>query len=200
VPLRCTRRHVGSETSGDLKLVLLACLNGSEDEYDPGNVHTEDKAREDAIEFYKAGQGKFFGTDEHRFLQVLCSSPPQHLMEVNKQYAEEYGYTMSKAIEKELSGDAKDAALYLLGMKLNPGKTVAKLVKKACEGIGTDELLLTSTLIRYQRMLPEANDAFGRMYAETIQDCVSKEQGGNLGRLYARLLSICEEKTADPSE
>uniref|UniRef100_A0A7R9ZIL9 Annexin n=1 Tax=Pseudictyota dubia TaxID=2749911 RepID=A0A7R9ZIL9_9STRA len=121
-------------------------------------------------------------------------------MEVNKQYAEEYGYTMSKAIEKELSGDAKDAALYLLGMKLNPGKTVAKLVKKACEGIGTDELLLTSTLIRYQRMLPEANDAFGRMYAETIQDCVSKEQGGNLGRLYARLLSICEEKTADPSE
>jgi hypothetical protein len=35
-------------------------------------------------------------------------------------------------------------------MKLKPFPTIAKLVKSACAGIGTNEMLLIDTIIRYQ--------------------------------------------------
>ena len=52
------------------------------------------------------------------------------------------GFTLLKAMETELGGKAGNAGLFMLGMKLKPYKTIAKLIKQACAGFGTCIYLL----------------------------------------------------------
>jgi len=124
-------------------------MQAGEEKYDP-QYHTADKVNEDVETVYKKGQGKWFGADEKSIFKVLCASPPEHIENMNTAYADKYGYTLFKALEKELKGNTRDATLHMLGMKLKPYETIAKLVKSACAGIGTDEELLTCCIVRYQ--------------------------------------------------
>jgi len=64
-----------------------------------------------------------------------------------------YGYSLIKAMEKELSGKAQRAAVFTCGMKLKPLETIAELIDDACKGMGTDDNLLISTIIRYQHIM-----------------------------------------------
>lgn len=124
--------------------LIFNCLQAGEEEYDP-QFHTEEKAKKDADEIYEKGQGKFIGTDEKAIFKILCASPPEHVVNINKFYAEKRGYTLSKAMEKELSGNARDATIHLIGMKTKPYETAAAMIKEACKGIGTDELVSLCT-------------------------------------------------------
>jgi hypothetical protein len=45
-------------------------------------------------------------------------------------YAEKHGCTLFEAIKGEMSGMVKDATLFLLGMKIEPFVTIAKLIRK----------------------------------------------------------------------
>jgi len=176
---------IDEEIGGDFQRLIITCLQGLEEDFDE-EVHTEDKAKEDAAAFYEAGQGKW-GTEEGELFKILCMSPPEHLAAINDAYADEYGYTLFKAFEEELNGCTDRAAIFALGMKLKPYETIAKLIKKACDGIGTDETLLTSSLIRYRSVLPEVNEAFTELYEQSLQEAVTREEGGDLGKLYAKL-------------
>uniref|UniRef100_A0A7S4HQF8 Annexin n=1 Tax=Odontella aurita TaxID=265563 RepID=A0A7S4HQF8_9STRA len=168
---------VKGELGGDLEDFCMACIQGLEDAYDP-DLHTEDKAKEDAEAFHEAGEGRW-GTDEKSLFKLVVSSPPQHLKEVNRVYTDKNDVTMFKALEKELGGDVEDAVLFALGMKLKPYETVAKLIKSACSGVGTDELLLTSAIIRYQKILPLVQVAHMELFGKSIQDRVKNEVGGD---------------------
>lgn len=58
-----------------------------------------------------------------------------------------------KAMEKELGGEVRQATLHMLAMKMKPYEAMAKLIRDACAGFGTDELLLSCTIIRTQSVL-----------------------------------------------
>ena len=141
-----------------MERLIFNCMQAAEEKYDP-KLHDNDKAMEDADIIHKKGQGKFFGTDEKGIFKVLCAAPPEHIENISRVYADKYGYTLMKAMEKEMSGEVKNATLFMLGMKLKPYETLAKLIKDACAGFGTDELLLTCTIIRSQAVLPSVQAA-----------------------------------------
>jgi hypothetical protein len=144
-------RILDSELGGDLEKLIFNCLQAGEQDFDP-EFHTEDLVKQDVETIYQAGQGSF-GTNESGFFKVLCSRPPEHLKAVNLAYADKHGYTLVKALETELGGDVADASMFMVGMKLKPFETVAHLIKKSCAGFGTNELLLTCCLLRYQPIL-----------------------------------------------
>jgi len=148
---------LASELHGDMERLIFCCLQAAEEVYDP-QYHTKDKAVEDAEIIYKKGQGRW-GTDERGIFKVLCSAPPEYLEIVSQVYSDKYGYTLMKAMEKELGGAVRDATLFMLGMKLKPYETLAKLIKDACAGFGTDELLLSCTIIRCQAVMPQVQAA-----------------------------------------
>ena len=129
-----------------------------------------------------------FGTDEKGFFKLLCASPAEYLEKVNLAYADKYGFTLMKAMETELGGDAGNAGLFMLGMKLKPYLTIAKLLKSAVKGFGTDELLLTSCLIRYQPILKSVMEAYIEEYGETLQDVVKSETRGDYEKLLIKIL------------
>jgi len=80
-----------------------------------------------------------WGTDETSLFKFLCTAPPQFLAWVNTTYADKYGVTLPKLMEKELSGKTEKAAVFLVRMKLHPFEAVAHLIKSACRGLGTNE-------------------------------------------------------------
>jgi Annexin len=179
-------RQLDSELSGDFEKMIYFCLQGMEQEFDP-DFHTDDKVAEDVATFYKMGEGKF-GTDESGLFKLICTSPSEHLKKVNQMYADKHDVTLFKAIDDEMSGKTQDATLFLLGMKLKPYETVAKLIQKACKGIGTNELLLTCTIIRFQPHLPQVMAAYEEVAGKTLQETIRKEIGGDYRRLLTELV------------
>lgn len=166
--------------------VCLSTLQTAQEEYDP-DFHTADKVAADIQELHEKGIGAW-GTDEQGLFKILCTAPPEHLTVVNTGYAEKYGFTLMKALEKELGGKVEEAACFLLGMKTKPYETVAKLVDKACRGFGTNELLLTTILIRYQSIMSKVNEAHVELYSKTIPERVKSEVGGDYESLLLEVL------------
>jgi hypothetical protein len=161
---------IASELRGQMERITFNSLQGAQEEYDP-QFHTADKAVEDAEAIHGMGQGRW-GTDEKGIFRVICAAPKEHLEHVNKAYADKFGYTIEKALEKELGGlmesGTKKATLHMVGMKLKPYETIAVLIRDACAGIGTDELLLTCCLIRYQGVMQEVMSAHIELYGKTV--------------------------------
>jgi hypothetical protein len=179
-----------SELGGDLWKLVSACLQAAEEPFDP-DFHTMEKAKEDAEEIWKKGQGRFFGTNEDSIFKVIALSPPKYLKMVNDAYADKYGYTLIKAMEKELRGNAERAAIFTLKMRFKPYEAIAELIKSACAGIGTDELLLTCCVIRYQDIMGRVNFAHEELFGKSVHDRIRSECGGN----YKQLLLALMEKS-----
>jgi hypothetical protein len=49
--------------------------------------------------------------------------------------ADKHGITLVKMLEVELSGISKDAALFMIGMKIKPYEEIAKLIEMAVRAI-----------------------------------------------------------------
>lgn len=179
---------LAAELHGDMERLIFNCMQASEETYDP-QFHTAEKANEDAEIIHKKGQGKLFGVEERGIFKVLCAAPPEHIENISKAYADKYGYTLMKAMEKNMSGEVSNAVQYMLGMKLKPYETMAKLIRDACAGFGTDELLLTCTIIRAQAVLQEVQAAHIEMYGKTIHDRVRSEVGGKFKALLLQTLN-----------
>jgi hypothetical protein len=181
--------YLDSELGGTFETLIFNCMQGSEEEYDP-DFHTDDKVDEDVEALHAMGEAKF-GTDESGLFKLLCSRPSEHLKKVNLAYAEKYDVTLFKVMDTELGGNTRDATLFLLGMKLKPYETIAKLIKKACKGAGTDELLLSSTIIRYQLCLKDVMLAYTELYGDTVQALIKIELGGDSERLLVEICDAC---------
>jgi hypothetical protein len=108
---------------------------------------------------------------------------------INAVYADKYGYTLSKALQKELKGKTEDAAVFLVEMKLKPAEAVAKLIDKACKGFGTNELLLTCCIIRYQPILKEVMAAHEELFGKNLIQRIMDETKGDYERL---LVQVCQ--------
>ena len=178
---------VAIELSGDLYTLAKAVLKGTEEEFNP-IIHTPERMAQDAEKVRSMGEGST-GTDESGIIKLLCSSPPRYLQGVNAKYEEKYGHTLVKAIQREMSGHLETATLFILRMKLDPYEAVARMLHDACKGIGANELLLTSYLIRYQKIMYEVNVAHNRLYKKSIQSLVEFETIGDYENV---LLEIVE--------
>lgn len=167
---------MASELHGDMERLIFNCMQAGEEEFDP-QFHNAEKAQEDAEIIHAKGQGRW-GTDEKGIFKVICAAPPEHLRAINLAYADKFGYSLEKAMEKELGGNVEKATLYMIGMKLNPYETIAKLIKSACAGFGTDEILLTACCIRYQYVMQQVMSAHIDLFGKTVQDRIRHETSG----------------------
>eukprot|EP01083_Nonionella_stella_P110102 321975_1 len=180
---------VSSEVHGDMRKLIMACLQGMEETYDPG-YHNASKADEDAKTFYKRGQGKRFGTDEAALFEIICKSPPKFLKMVDDAYVQRNNINMEKALEKELHGKAKKAAIFTLGMKLHPYDTIAEHIKGTCAGMGTDELGLSCAILQYQHILPQVMIAHSNLYCKTIGDRIADETSGDYKEMLLEMVRV----------
>ncbi|KAL7537291.1 hypothetical protein ACHAXR_009089 [Thalassiosira sp. AJA248-18] len=180
---------VEGELGGDLKCLLMMILDdeAEEEKYDP-EVHTEEKAEDDAKLFDKAGFSQL-GSDEEGLFKVILRSPPEHLKQVNYKYVDRTGHSITKSLEEELGGDAKDAAVHLVNMKLKPIDTAVRLIEKSMKGVGTDEYILTTAILRYQALLGEILPAYEEECGETLEEQVKSELRGDFEKLIVKMIN-----------
>jgi len=179
---------VASELSGVLKKLHMACLQAMEETYDP-TYHNESKAVEDADAFHAAGEGKW-GTDEAALFDIICKAPPKYLQMIDDAYVAKHNRNLERALEKELSGKGKKAAIFHLNMKLNPYQTAAEHIKSTCAGIGTDELGLSCAILRYQTILPHVMVEHINISSKTVEERVVSETSGYYQKLLVQMIKV----------
>jgi Annexin len=186
-------KQLASELHGNMERIVFNSIQASEEKYDP-QYHTMDKALEDAEILYKQGQGKW-GTDEKGLFKIIFAAPAEHLKNINAVYSDKYGYTLEKVMEKELGGELKLAAAHYITMKIKPYHGMAELIKSACAGFGTDELLLTCCIIRYQEVMANVMTAHIELFGKTVHDRVRSECKGKYKELLLQVLNTAWPET-----
>jgi Annexin len=168
-----------------LETLIKWCLEEAEEEFNP-NVHTDAKMEEEAEHLHAMGEGRL-GTNERGLFKVICTASPKYLQGLNSKYEAKYGHDLAKAVQREMGGVVEKATLYLLGMKLNTYEQVAKLIHDATKGIGTNELLLTTYLIRYQKIMDQVDEAHNRLYRKSVKNLIKFETSGQFERLLVEI-------------
>lgn len=183
-------RVLDGELGGSLEALVLNVMQASQQAFDE-DFHTDAKVKEDIAALHEHGIGSW-GTNEKGLFKILCAAPPEYVKKLNLAYAEKYGFTLSKALEKELGGHVREAAMFMLGMKLKPYEQVAALIDRACKGLGTNELLLTSTIVRYKSILKEFMIAHAEVYSKDLKERVKGETRGDYEKLLITILDSVE--------
>lgn len=178
-------RHLCRETSGNAERLVKAVLAESEEEYNR-SVHTEEKMEEDADRLRAMGEGRW-GTNEDGIFQLLAQSPPKYVQGLNSKYEEKYGNDLATAIKNEMGGELEKGALTLLELKLNTAEGAAKMIQQAVRGLGTNELMLTTLLIRYQGIMGDVAEAYERIANKSLKSVIERETSGQFENLLVEL-------------
>ena len=173
---RDLEKDVQSETSGHFKKFLTSLLQANRDE--STNVDYG-KARADADALYKAGE-KRWGTDEARFNAIFASRSYAQLRAIFNEYAKISKYDIEKSVEREMSGDLKNAMTTLVQCVRNtPGYFATKLYK-SMKGLGTDDATLIRVVVtRCEVDMVVIKQEFQRQYQKTLASFIKGDTSGN---------------------
>nr|CDS27552.1 annexin [Hymenolepis microstoma] len=170
---RSLEQDVIDDASGDFERVLVALLQAK-------RRQTFDK--EDVVHdyetLYKSGEGRR-GTDESQFTRVFVTCPWEELVAIAAVYLEAVGNDLFTAIEKETSGDYRDALLTILKAALNRDRFHAEVLYKSMKGAGThDENLVRMIMAHCDTDLARIKEEFEQMYNMRPEDMVKDELTG----------------------
>nr|XP_054772805.1 annexin A4-like [Lytechinus pictus] len=175
-----------SETSGDLKRLLVGLCTGARDESDEIDA---EKVEADAQALVEAGEGQL-GTDESEFQRILVAKSIRHIRAVLIAYAAAAGKTMIESIKSEMSGDLEQGYLNIVNYIRNPHEYFAELLYKAMKGLGTDERCLGRVIAtRAEIDLGSIADAFQTMYGQTLVEFIEDDVSGDFKRALIALAS-----------
>ncbi|KAG8454256.1 hypothetical protein GDO86_000772 [Hymenochirus boettgeri] len=118
---------ISSETSGDFRKALLFLANGRRD--DSSKVD-EQLAKKDAEVLYNAGEKKW-GTDEDKFIDILCLRNFGQLRLTFDAYKSMYKKDIEESIESEISGNLEDLLLAIVKCARNTPAFFAERLHKA---------------------------------------------------------------------
>ncbi|KAJ4925431.1 hypothetical protein JOQ06_018162 [Pogonophryne albipinna] len=176
---------IEGETSGDVRNLLTALMQGDRDE---SYEVDEELAESDATCLFEAGEGSF-GTDESTFSYVLASRNYLQLQATFKIYEQLCGTEILDVIENETSGTLKKCYKALVRVAKNPQLYFARRLNAAMKGAGTDEdTLIRIIVVRSEYDLETIKEMYLEKYDVSLKDAIKDECGGDFKRL---LVAIC---------
>ncbi|XP_063166435.1 annexin A3 [Candoia aspera] len=176
---------VGYDTSGDFKRTLLALVDGRRDENPQAH---EDVAKRDAQILYNAGE-KRWGTDETKFIDILCSSSFPQLKLTFEEYKNLSGKRMEDSLRNETSGDFAELLLAIVKCANNTPAFFAERLNTCIKGPGTDEFTLSRILVsRSEIDLLNIREEYKNLYGQSLYSDISSDTSGDYRRT---MLKIC---------
>jgi hypothetical protein len=138
------------------------------------------EGRADAI--FKACEG--VGTDENTIFRSLSGLNQKERTELNEIYRQKFGMSLEDQLRSEMSGPELDKALGLLnGNGASPVKASiesrADSIRKACEGVGTDEQTIfrnLSGMTAEERQ--QLNEVYKQKFGISLEDQLRSEMSG----------------------
>uniref|UniRef100_A0A8C1IML0 Annexin n=1 Tax=Cyprinus carpio TaxID=7962 RepID=A0A8C1IML0_CYPCA len=162
-----------SEVSGDFEKTLLILAEGKRVE--STNVDVA-KAKEDAKILYEAGEKKW-GTDESKFIDILCHRSVPQLRQTLVEYKSLSGKTLQESIEREMSGRLEEILVAIVKCVKSVPAYLAERLYKSMKGAGTTESTLTRIIVSrseldLQEIKAEYKKLFGTSLYSDIEPCV----------------------------
>uniref|UniRef100_UPI0037E98420 annexin A3a isoform X2 n=1 Tax=Semicossyphus pulcher TaxID=241346 RepID=UPI0037E98420 len=166
------------EVSGDFANALLLLAEGARDE--STEVESE-KAEEDAKTLYDAGEKKW-GTDESKFVDILCHRSIPHLRQTLVHYNTISGTTLQQSIEGEMSGELQKLLVAVVKCVKSVPAYFAECLYKSMKGGGTDEWTLNRIMVsRCEIDLLDIRAEFKKMYEYSLHSAIESDLSGEHG-------------------
>ncbi|XP_012720792.2 annexin A3a [Fundulus heteroclitus] len=167
-----------SEVSGDLCKALVLLAEGDRDE---SNAVDVDKAKEDAQTLYNAGEKKW-GTDESKFIDILCQRSVAQLRQTLIEYKNISGKTLQQSIEGEMSGELEELLVAVVKCVKSLTVYFAELLHESMKGGGTDESTLTRVMVsRSEIDLLDIRAEFKKLYEESLLSAIKSDVSDEYG-------------------
>ncbi|XP_072138635.1 annexin A5-like isoform X1 [Mobula birostris] len=166
---------LASDTSSYFQRVLVSLVQGNRD------VAGADlsQAEEDAKALYEAGENAW-GTDEERFIAVLCSRSTPHLLAVFKEYQKINDIDLEDSIASECSGNLQRVMLAIVKCVKNTPAYFAEKLYNAMKGAGTDDSTLMRIMVsRSEIDLADIKAAYKAKYEETLHSTIVGDTSGD---------------------
>lgn len=139
----------------------------------------------DAVLIREACEG--IGTQDDELISIVCGRSKAHLEQVDRFYHTLYQRSILEQVQSEASGYFRDLMVYVL----MPEDTFdAVMVRKACQGIGTNERMLIDVLVPLsnQRILA-ARERYEMKYDTPLIDVITSEVSGSLKEILVRVIN-----------
>jgi annexin A7/11 len=170
------------------KLFLMVLSASKMDEHVPINPAA---VSNDVRLLYGATQGRL-GTDELAVCSMFTRSSDAHLRAVAHEYKRQYNQDVPKMIKKEFSGHMEGALLFIIEGAIDKPARDATLLEDSMKGLGTQDELLISRLIRAhwdKAHFLRVKQAYHSIYGRDLTSRVRGDTSGDYGRLMVALTS-----------
>ena len=179
--------HVKGDTSGDFKKLLVSLLQCKRSN---NQVPDKDECAKIAKELFNAGERKL-GTDEPVFNKYFSISSPHELLVISREYHKLTGNLLTKAIDKEFSGDIRKLLKTILYVQISPSEYFATRIHDAVDGEGTNERILTRIIVtRAEIDLHKIKEYYNKLYGKNMMDDIRKDISGDYESIIIDLCNI----------
>ncbi|XP_053267841.1 annexin A3b [Pleuronectes platessa] len=171
-------KDLESEVSGEFGKGLLILAEGKRDE----STHVDAaKAKADAKVLYEAGEKKW-GTDEEKFIDVLCHRSIPQLRQTLVDYKSISKKTLQESIEGEMSGDLEMLLVAIVKCVKNVPAYLAEVLFKSMKGAGTTESIVTRIIVsRSEIDLMDIRVEYKKLFGLSLYSQLESEVGGSYG-------------------
>jgi len=180
-------KDIESETSGDLKRILVALALGNRESKPVNN----DEAKADAQRLYDAGEGKW-GTDEKIFNQIFALRSFRQLRLTWLYYRKLTGNLIFDVLDKELSGKLRSAFVTLAQYVKDPITYYSEMMYTSMKGIGTDDQrLIRAILSRCEIDLETVKERYNKLHGSdaNLVKRIKKETRGDYEKILVALVT-----------
>ena len=178
---------IRGDTSGHFRNLLISLLQANRS---TNQTPVKDECEKIANELYQAGE-KRMGTDEPIFNKYFALSSPHELLVIAREYHKLTGNLLTKAIDKEFSGDIKKLLKTILYVQISPSEYFATRIRDAVHGLGTNEKILTRVIVtRCEIDLPIMKQYYKQLYGKDMMKDIEDDVSGDYKKL---LIAICNQ-------
>nr|XP_035123672.2 annexin A8-like protein 1 isoform X1 [Callithrix jacchus] len=168
---------IQADTSGYLERILVCLLQGSRD--DVSGFVDPRLALQDAQDLHAAGE-KIRGTDEMKFITILCTRSATHLLRVFEEYEKIANKSIEDSIKSETHGSLEEAMLTVVKCTRNLHSYFAERLYYAMKGAGTrDGTLIRNIVSRSEIDLNLIKCHFKKMYGKTLSSMIMEDTSGD---------------------
>uniref|UniRef100_A0A8C5BWV8 Annexin n=1 Tax=Gadus morhua TaxID=8049 RepID=A0A8C5BWV8_GADMO len=172
-----------SEVSGEYgkALILLS-------EYGLYHVHLRHFCTHVSLQIlYEAGEKKW-GTDESKFVDILCHSSVPQLRQTMVEYKSISKKSLQESIEGEMSGNLEDLLVAIVKCAKSTPTYLAERLFKGMKGPGTTESILTRIIVsRSELDLLDIRADYKKLFGTSLYSALTSEVSGDYGECLKRL-------------
>ncbi|XP_005992486.1 annexin A8-like protein 1 [Latimeria chalumnae] len=177
--------EIRADTSGYFEKVLVSLLQGNRDH---PHLVDEDLVHEDAQTLFDAGE-KITGTNETKFITILCTRSVPHLWRVFQEYKKLGDKDLEEAIQSEMTGTLEDTILAIVKCTKCAPTYFAERLYNAMSGGGTEERTLTRIMVtRSEIDMKDIIIKFKQKYEQSLASMIESDTSGDFERT---LLKLC---------